>query len=105
MTIGRRFLLTTAEPTFYSLSVEVSTPSTLASQKPGNSLSRVARLVREELTQVEGRIAQQASAFDPAIEGYISYAIGSQGKRLRPLVALLSGGALGRGTPEHLELA
>src|SRR6478672_10583288 len=99
---GCRFLLTTAEPTFYSLSVEVSTPSSVASQRPENSLSRVAQLVRGELTQVESRIAEQAAAFDPAIEGYISYALGSQGKRLRPLVALLSGGALGPVTPEHV---
>src|SRR5947209_4672083 len=101
----RRFLLTMAEATFYSLSVEVSTPSTVASERPENSLIRVAGVVRAELTQVESRIAEQAAVFDPAIEGYVSYALGSQGKRLRPLVALLSGGALGPITTDHVDLA
>lgn len=61
--------------------------------------------LRTELEEVEKRIAQQASAFDPAIEGYVTYAIGSRGKRLRPLMALLSGGATGGVTSLHLDLA
>ncbi|HEY2615031.1 MAG TPA: polyprenyl synthetase family protein, partial [Chthoniobacterales bacterium] len=44
-------------------------------------------------------------AFDPAIEGYVAYAIGGRGKRLRPLVALLSGGATGAITSAHVDLA
>ena len=80
-------------------------PSTLASQRRDNALGRISDLVREELNQVETRIREQATSFDPAIEGYVSYAIGSQGKRLRPLVALLSGGALGQITAEHVDLA
>lgn len=54
---------------------------------------------------MESRIAQQAAAFDPAIEGYVTYAIGSRGKRLRPVMALLSGGASGGITPGHVDLA
>ncbi len=77
----------------------------MASPRPENSLTRVTGVVRAELSQVEARIAEQAAAFDPAIEGYISYAIGSQGKRLRPIIALLSGGALGPVTREHIDLA
>src|SRR5262249_11784782 len=50
-------------------------------------------------------IAQQASAFDPAIEGYVVYAVGSRGKRLRPLLALLAGGATGTIDPGHVDLA
>jgi octaprenyl-diphosphate synthase len=61
--------------------------------------------VQAELEEVEKRIAQQASEFDPAIEGYVTYAIGSRGKRLRPLMALLSGGATGGATSLHLDLA
>ncbi len=48
---------------------------------------------------------QQATAFDPAVEGYVAYAIGSRGKRLRPLVALLAGGATGGIAAPHLDLA
>ncbi len=85
--------------------MEVSTHSATASAKPDNSLVRVTRVVRAELGRVESRIAEQTTAFDPAIEGYVSYAVGSRGKRLRPLMALLSGGALGPITPEHIDLA
>lgn len=79
--------------------------SATASAKPDNSLARVSRVVRTELGRVETRIAEQAAEFDPAIEGYVSYAVGSRGKRLRPLMALLSGGALGPITAEHIDLA
>jgi octaprenyl-diphosphate synthase len=61
--------------------------------------------LQTELEEVEKRIAQQASEFDPAIEGYVTYAIGSRGKRLRPLMALLSGGATGGVTSLHVDLA
>jgi octaprenyl-diphosphate synthase len=70
-----------------------------------DSLARVTALVQPHLDQVEQRIVDQAAAFDPAIEGYVSYAIGGRGKRLRPLVALLSGGATGEINSEHVDLA
>jgi octaprenyl-diphosphate synthase len=69
------------------------------------SLARVARLVQPHIEQVEARIAQEVSAFDPAIEGYVAYAIGSRGKRLRPLLALLAGGASGKINSNHINLA
>lgn len=62
-------------------------------------------MVRRELDDVESRIVAQASSFDPAVEGYVSYAIGGRGKRLRPLVALLSGGVSGSITSKHIDLA
>jgi octaprenyl-diphosphate synthase len=65
----------------------------------------VAHLVQPQLDEVEARISQQAAAFDPAIEGYVSYAVGSRGKRLRPMLALLSGGATGPVNGEHIDLA
>ena len=69
------------------------------------SLAQVTSLVRPQLDRVDARIVEQAAAFDPAIEGYVSYAIGGRGKRLRPLVALLSGGATGEIKPGHIDLA
>jgi octaprenyl-diphosphate synthase len=68
-------------------------------------LAQVALGVQAQLKEVEARIAHQAAEFDPAIEGYVTYAIGGRGKRLRPLVALLSGGASGGITSAHLDLA
>ncbi|MEP6936703.1 MAG: polyprenyl synthetase family protein [Chthoniobacterales bacterium] len=70
-----------------------------------SALERVTALLRPQLDEVESRIMQQATAFDPAVEGYVAYAIGSRGKRLRPLVALLAGGATGGITAAHIDLA
>jgi octaprenyl-diphosphate synthase len=84
--------------------VEVSLRSTAARPKI-SPLTRVASVVQPHLDEVSLRIARQTAAFDPAIEGYISYALDSGGKRLRPLVALLAGAATGRVTNEHLDLA
>src|SRR3989449_4436682 len=70
-----------------------------------SSLAQVARLIQPHLEEVEARIAQQAAAFDPALEGYVVYTLGSRGKRLRPLLALLAGGATGQINSNHVDLA
>ena len=62
-------------------------------------------VINAQLYSVEERIRQQARTFDPGVEGYVSYAIESHGKRLRPAVALLAGGATGNIGPSHLDLA
>ena len=72
---------------------------------PVGSLAQVARLVQPHLEKVEIHIAQQAAAFDPALEGYVVYAVGGRGKRLRPLLALLAGGAAGKISSNHVDLA
>jgi octaprenyl-diphosphate synthase len=72
---------------------------------PASSLAEVAQLVHPHIEQVEMHIAEQAAAFDPAIEGYVVYAVGSRGKRLRPLLALLAGGATGKINSGHVDLA
>lgn len=68
-------------------------------------LAGVTGLVQAHLARVDARIIEQAAAFDPAIEGYVTYAIGGRGKRLRPIVALLAGGATGEITARHIDLA
>lgn len=70
-----------------------------------SGLVRVTKLIAPHLEQVDNRIAQQAAAFDPGIEAYVSYAIGGRGKRLRPLVALLAAGATGEIKSDHIDLA
>jgi octaprenyl-diphosphate synthase len=97
--------LTTAAASSYAPDVEATVSSAFAPAIPNGSLTRVTDLVRRELDEVESRIISQASSFDPAVEGYVSYAIGGRGKRLRPLVALLSGGAVGAINSEHVDLA
>jgi len=85
--------------------VEVFARSAAAQITSGGAIAQVTESVQAQLDEVEARITQQAAAFDPAIEGYVAYAIGGRGKRLRPLVALLSGGATGGITSGHLDLA
>ncbi|MEI7864458.1 MAG: polyprenyl synthetase family protein, partial [Chthoniobacterales bacterium] len=62
-------------------------------------------LINTHLYSVDERIRAQARAFDPAIEGYVSYVCGSGGKRLRPALALLAGGATGKISSSHVDLA
>src|SRR3989475_9173771 len=77
----------------------------MAAVPAASSLAQVARLIQPHLEEVEARIAQQAAAFDPALEGYVVYALGSRGKRLRPVLTLLVAGATGEINPGHIDLA
>ncbi len=62
-------------------------------------------LIGPDLYSVEERIHEQSKAVDAGIEHYFEYAIGGSGKRLRPALALLSGGATGRIVSDHVDLA
>jgi octaprenyl-diphosphate synthase len=62
-------------------------------------------LINSHLYSVEERIRAQAREFDPAVEGYVAYAVESSGKRLRPALVLLAGGATGSVNSSHLDLA
>jgi octaprenyl-diphosphate synthase len=74
---------------------------TLAASKMQHALE----LINPHLYAVEERIKEQVCAFDPEIEGYVAYACGSSGKRLRPALAILAGGATGDITSGHVDLA
>ena len=52
------------------------------------------QLVKKELTEVERQISAQVQAFDPTIEPYIEYICNTSGKRIRPILAILAGGAI-----------
>jgi octaprenyl-diphosphate synthase len=62
-------------------------------------------LVRPQLEEVEAAIREQSQAFDPGVAGYVSYVAETAGKRIRPALALLAGGATGGMTPEHTRLS
>ncbi|MBV9492421.1 MAG: polyprenyl synthetase family protein [Verrucomicrobia bacterium] len=68
-------------------------------------LQSAVELINPHLQAVEERIREQARAFDPVVEDCIAYACGTSGKRLRPALALLAGGATGAVTPGHVDLA
>ena len=61
--------------------------------------------LRPELDRVENLIREQASKFDPAVEPYVAYILNTSGKRIRPALTFLSGGATGEVTDEHNKLA
>ncbi|MES2997486.1 MAG: polyprenyl synthetase family protein [Verrucomicrobiota bacterium] len=61
-------------------------------------------LVRNELKSVEVSIREQVRAFDPAIEPYMEYICNTSGKRIRPALAILTGGAAGGTTGDHVKL-
>ncbi len=85
--------------------MKISANSAATANGVAGPLSRVFEPVQAQLDEVDRRITAQTTAFDPAIEGYVAYAIGGGGKRLRPLVSLLSGGATGSLVSEHVDLA
>lgn len=61
-------------------------------------------LVRPELERVEVSIREQVRAFDPAVEPYIAYICNTSGKRIRPSLAILVGGATGGVTEDHVKI-
>lgn len=66
---------------------------------------RYERLLQPGLAQVDGMIEAQVMAFDPGLSEYMEYICRTSGKRLRPILALLAGGACGgEPTDEHVRL-
>ena len=61
-------------------------------------------LVRPELEKVEVAIREQIRAFDPAVEPYVAYICNTSGKRIRPALSILAGGATGGVHENHLKL-
>ncbi len=61
-------------------------------------------LVREQLEKVEVSIREQVRGFDPAIEPYVAYICNTSGKRIRPALSILVGGACGGPLDNHVKL-
>jgi len=62
------------------------------------------QLVKKELKLVESQISDQVAAFDPALEPYMDYICNTNGKRIRPALAILAGGATGEVQPHHIKI-
>jgi octaprenyl-diphosphate synthase len=58
-------------------------------------------LVRPDLEKVEIAIREQVRDFDSAVEPYIAYLCNTSGKRIRPALSILIGGAAGGVTENH----
>ncbi|MGB0992299.1 MAG: polyprenyl synthetase family protein [Akkermansiaceae bacterium] len=61
--------------------------------KPSPKPEIPAALVRKELKIVEAQIREQVRAFDPNVEPYVDYICNTSGKRIRPILSILAGGA------------
>ncbi len=61
-------------------------------------------LVRPDLEKVETAIRGQVREFDSAVEPYIAYICNTSGKRIRPALSILVGGAAGEVTEEHRKI-
>ena len=77
-------------------------PASTANPTPGELFPF--ELVRPDLERVEISIREQVRAFDPAIEPYVAYVCNTSGKRIRPALAILVGGAAGGATGDHVKL-
>lgn len=71
---------------------------------PGDAKRLPFTLVDHELEQVESSLRDQVRHFDPGVEPYISYICDTAGKRIRPALCILVGGASGGVTANHLKL-
>ncbi len=58
-------------------------------------------LVRPDLEKVETSIRAQVRDFDSAVEPYLAYICNTSGKRIRPALAILVGGATGNVADDH----
>ncbi len=68
-------------------------------------LRRQLDTIKPDLATIEERLRFQVQEFDPGISGYVSYALDSNGKRIRPALVLLAAHASGKSTPQHIDLA
>ena len=71
----------------------------------GRNLAELLEPIASELPRVEKALACQVQGFDHRLGEYVQYVLGGTGKRLRPSLALLAGGATGRLAEEHITLA
>lgn len=61
-------------------------------------------LVKKELKQVEALVKEQVLSFDKGVEEYIDYICNTSGKRIRPVLAIIAGGATGGVTADHIKI-
>ncbi len=79
--------------------------SSLPPPAPGRDIKEILTLIEPHLANVDAAIKRQSESFDAAVSGYVAYALDSNGKRLRPALALLVGGATQGVSARHEDLA
>ncbi|MDX2226813.1 MAG: polyprenyl synthetase family protein [Verrucomicrobiae bacterium] len=76
-----------------------------AEKKAASTVAELFWVVSPQIEQVESHILEQIGQFDPGVRSYLTFALETHGKRLRPALAFLSGGMLGATHADHLRLA
>lgn len=61
-------------------------------------------LVKKELKQVESEIREQVHKFDSGVEPYIEYICNTSGKHIRPVLAIIAGGATNAVSNDHIKI-
>ncbi len=61
-------------------------------------------LIRPYIEKIESSIRKQVRDFDPGVEPYMEYVCETRGKRIRPALAIVTGGATGELNEDHLNL-
>lgn len=80
------------------------TPTAVQSVPQAASLLKLLDPVGAELVRVEEALSEQIRDFHVDVSGHVDYVLGASGKRLRPSLALLVGGATGRIHDGHITL-
>lgn len=70
-----------------------------------HALSEVYRTMRPEMERVADLIRERLTHDQPALNEIVEYSVHLGGKRLRPLLTLLSGKLFGKLRPEHFDVA
>lgn len=81
----------------------VSKPTPVKERSP--AWKEILEAVDPFLQSVAGRLLLQAQQFEPDIACYAQYALGAQGKQLRPLLVSLSGQSVGALDDSHITAA
>lgn len=85
----------------------VAPPSESVAQlvKPPIDWKQIIEPLEPFLVAVSKRMSEQISAFDPAVANYAEYALGAQGKQLRPSLVGLAANATGTIEDSHVTVA
>jgi octaprenyl-diphosphate synthase len=99
----------TVKPSNFKRAVSSAKPTPMVAGRNGGSdsqnLLRIIQPIAPHLSEVEQALARQVDGFDVSVQDYIRYALEGHGKRLRPVLALLSGGACGKIDAGHINLS
>lgn len=73
-------------------------------KRRAKSLKATFNLIKKEIEAVESELSQITNDFDPGVAPYVSYVCETEGKRIRPALTFLVGGAMAEINDNHVNL-